>query len=198
MAAPTFTADDFADAMTALLPRGAVWPRDLNTIIRATMLGLAPTYARNQDRGNYLLVDGFPATTVELLPEWEASVGLPDPCAGPSPTIEARRAQVLARFANTGGQSPAYFIAFALSLGYVITVTEYAPFRVGFSTVGTPLYGADWANAWAINAPLNQVQYFRTGISAAGEPLAYWSNVVLECELNSVKPSHAVLIFQYS
>lgn len=198
MAGPDFSADDFADAMTALLPRGRVWPRDLDTTIRETLMGLSPTYARNQERGNYLLVDGFPTTTVELLPEWEASVGLPDPCAGPSPTIEARRAQVVARFAADGGQSPAYMIAFALALGYVITVTEYAPFRVGINRVGQPLYGQDWAYAWAVNAPLNQVHYFRASVGAVGEPLAYWSNAVLECELNSVKPSHTVLIFQYS
>lgn len=198
MGAPILTADDFTNQLLALLPSGKVWPRDLDSAMRATLAGLSPTYARNLARGNNLLVDSFPLTTVELLPEWEASLGLPDPCAGSSPTIEARRAQVVARFAGTGGQSKDFFIAYALALGYVITITEFAPFRASFNAAGDPLYGPEWAYTWQINAPLNTVEWFRAGVSAVGEPLAYWSNLVLECELNVVKPAHLVLIFSYS
>jgi uncharacterized protein YmfQ (DUF2313 family) len=198
MGAPILTADDFTNALLALLPSGKVWPRDLDSKVRAAMAGMSPTYARNLNSANGLLVDSFPLTTVQLLPEWEASLGLPDPCAGQSPTIEARRAQVVARFAGTGGQTKDFFIAYALALGYTITITEFAPFRVGFNAVGDPLYGPEWAYVWQINAPLNTIQWFRVSESAVGEPLAYWSNTVLECELNAVKPAHLVLIFSYS
>lgn len=198
MLAPLLTALDYARALRALLPYGRVWPRDEDTGQFAFFKGLGPTYERLTARANNLLVDSFPLTTIELLPEWEATLGLPDPCAGPSPTIEARRAQVIARFTAAGGQSQAWFISFAGKLGYTISITNYSPFRVGFNTVGQPLYGQDWAYAWTINAPLNTVRYFRAGNSAVGEPLAYWTNVVLECELNSVKPAHMVLLFSYS
>jgi uncharacterized protein YmfQ (DUF2313 family) len=198
MSAPDFNREDFAQQLLALLPRGKVWPRDLNTTIRSVMDGLAVTYERGQARANNLLVDAFPASAVELLSDWEASLGLPDPCAGPQPTIEARRAQVVARLTASGGQSVAYFIAFAKQLGYAITIEEFAPFRTGESSVGDPLNSADWANAWAVHAPLHTVQYFRTGVAAVGEPLAYWSNDVLECELNTVKPAHTELIFKYT
>lgn len=198
MLAPNLTAMDYARALRALLPFGRVWPRDDDTTQFKLMTALGYTLSRLTLRSNNLLVDSFPSTTIELLPEWEASLGLPDPCAGASPTIEARRAQVVARFATSGGQSRAYFIAFAGALGYTISIQDFAPFRAGVSHAGDPLYGADWAYTWAILAPLNTVQYFRAGNSTAGEPLAYWSNLVLECELNSVKPAHMILQFRYS
>lgn len=198
MLAPDFSFLDYARQMRSLLPLGRLWSRDDDTLLFGLLKGLCLTWDRLTARANNLLVDAFPLTTLELLPEWEASLGLPDPCAGISPTIEARRAQVVARFAAEGGQSRAYFISFAGQLGYTIDIANFAPFRVGFSTVGTPLYGADWAYAFAILAPLNTVQWFRAGLGAAGEPLAYWSNAVLECEINAVKPAHMVALFEYS
>lgn len=198
MAAPNLLAADFLGAIQKLLPRGRVWPRDQNSVQAQALAGLAPSYARNTARANYLLVDAFPGTTYELLPEWELSLGLPDPCAGDQPTIRARRNQVVARLANGGGQSVPYFIGAALNLGYSVTVTQYAPARIGQSRVGEPLCGTDWAFAWQINSPLNTVLRSRVGSSTVGEPLASWSNSVLECELNALKPAHTTLIFSYT
>lgn len=198
MGAPLFTAADFARAFRALLPRGRVWPLSDDSVQTKVLEALGLTYERQTARSTNLLVDAFPATTVELLPEWEKTLGLPDPCAGPSPTLQARQAQVLARFIATGGQAAAYFIAYALELGYVITIENFAPFRTGVSHTGDPLAGDDWWFVWAVHAPLNEIKYFRTGQSAAGEPLAYWSNTVLECELEAIKPSHTFVFFEYS
>jgi uncharacterized protein YmfQ (DUF2313 family) len=197
MLAPYLLAQDFARALRNLLPRGRAWSRDDDTTQFATLMGLSPTYERQTNRGNNLLVDSFPATTLELLPEWEASLGLPDPCAGTSPTIAARRAQVVARFAALGGQSVAFYVAFAAQLGYTISVEQFAPFRAGFSRAGDPLRGVDWFYAWSIHSPLNTINYFRAGVDAAGEPLAFWSNTVLECEMQDVKPAHTILFFSY-
>ncbi|KWT89364.1 MULTISPECIES: putative phage tail protein [unclassified Variovorax] len=198
MGAPFFSAADYLAALQALLPRGRVWPRDADAVQTKALIGLAPTYERQNARSNQLLIDAFPASTIELLPEWEETLGLPDPCAGPSPTIAARRAQVVARITSLGGQSVPYFIAYALALGYVITITEFIPARVGIARAGDPLRGVDWAHAWQVNASLHTVVRARVGISQAGEPLAYWNNTVLECELREVMPAHTVLIFSYT
>lgn len=197
MSAPVFTAANFLAALQALLPRGRVWPRDPDAVMTKIIGGFAPSFARQSDRASNLIVDSFPASTLELLPEWEETLGLPDPCAGQSPTIIRRRAQVVARFADTGGQSAMFFKEFAEFLGYTITITNYAPFRAGQSRAGDSCGGEDWFFAWAINAPLNSVSYFRAGNSAAGEPLASWSNDVLECEISALAPAQSVPIFQY-
>jgi uncharacterized protein YmfQ (DUF2313 family) len=179
------------------MPRGRVWPRDGDTVQSQLLAALTQVYERQNLRANQLLVDAFPVSALELLTEWESTLGLPDPCAGEAPTIAARRAQVVARIMAQGGQSAAYFIAFALALGYTITITQFAPARVGMLRAGMPVCGPDWAHAWQVNSQLNTVQRAQAGVLCAGEPLAYWSNSVLECELNAVKPAHTTLIFAY-
>lgn len=198
MPAPLYSTDDYLAALQALLPRGRVWPRDPDATQTKALSGLTQSYARNNLRAGQLLVDAFPATTFQLLPEWESTLGLPDPCAGASPTTQGRRTQVIARFTGIGGQSAAYMIAFAKSLGYTITITQYAPARVGQSRVGQPLCGAPWAHAWRVNSSLNTVVRSRVGTSAVGEPLASWSNAVLECELKAIAPAHSTVFFAYS
>ncbi|KVF22953.1 YmfQ family protein [Burkholderia cepacia] len=197
MAAPTLLAANFLSAIQALLPRGQVWPRDQDAVQTKALAGLAPSYERNTSRANYLLVDAFPETTYELLPEWELTLGLPDPCAGESPTIQQRRAQVVARFANSGGQSAAYYIGFAAQLGYGITITNFAPFRCGQSTCGQQLGNTDWFFAWRVNAPPATVVRFAAGQSTAGEALGSWNNTVLECEIRALAPAHTIVSFAY-
>ncbi len=192
-----YSAQDYLALLQGLLPRGPVWPREATSVQTQLLATLMPTWATLAGRDANLLVDGFPSTTLELLPEWELSVGLPDPCAGEAPTIEARRNQVVARFAGLGGQSVPYFIQFAANLGYPITVTEFAPFRFGHP-FGQPLYGLAWAFAWQVNAPTYTVDYFRFGESAMGEPFASFGNTVLQCELQRLKPAHTTLLFNYT
>src|SRR5260363_17238 len=94
----------------------------------STVLEIQMSRSNRFARANRLLRDICISSTVELLPEWEATLGLPDPCTGPLSTVQARRAQAVARFANTGGQSAAHFIRMAAQLGYAISITCYAPF----------------------------------------------------------------------
>lgn len=197
MAAPNYQASDFASAIHALMPRGLVWPRDATAVQAQVIAGLAPTWARHAQANNQLLVDAFPATSVELLPEWESTLNLPDPCAGSSPTLQGRQQQVVARLTNSGDQSIPYFIAYARTLGYTVTATEFAPFRAGQSRAGQQIGTQDWFFTWQINAPLNTVTYFRAGQAAANQPIASWGNSVLQCELTAIKPAHTYLNFGY-
>ncbi|GJG92827.1 DUF2313 domain-containing protein [Cupriavidus pauculus] len=191
-------AADFLRAFQSLMPRGRVWDTDPSSVQTKVQAGLTASYEAQTARCNYLLADSFPATTYELLPEWESTLGLPDPCAGPAPSVQVRRQQVVARLANAGGQSAAYYIGFAQRLGYGITVTNYAPFRCGQSTAGQQLGNQDWFFTWSINAALNTVVRFAAGQSAAGDPLASWGNQVLECEMSEVAPAHTILQFHYA
>lgn len=198
MLAPDLTSADFVSALQTLLPTGRAWSKDPGAVPTKTLQGLAPTFSRQTARSNNLLIDGFPATANELLPDWESSLGLPDPCAGESPTLQLRRAQVVARFANTGGQSAAYFTQFALALGYDVTIQAYVPARAGQARCGDPCYGVPWAHAWAVELPLNTVTRARAGQSTAGEPLASWGNAVLQCEFAAFKPAQTTLLFKYT
>lgn len=191
------TAEEYARVLLALLPRGRIWPREAGSTVATVVSGLSPTPARLDARALELLTDAFPPTALELLPEWERSLGLPDPCSGAATTIQGRRAQVVARLIAVGGQSVPYFIAYAATLGFTVTVEEFAPARAGVLRAGDALLGEAWAHTWRIHAPAETVTYFRAGLSAAGEPLAAWGNAVLGCVLQRVKPAHTILQIAY-
>ncbi|POR52747.1 uncharacterized protein YmfQ (DUF2313 family) [Paraburkholderia eburnea] len=179
------------------MPRGRVWPKDPDAVQTQALQGHATPFQKHNDRANYLLVDAFPATTNELLPEWEATLGLPDPCAGTQPSLATRQAQVLARFAGVGGQSMSYFIGYAAKLGYTVSIRQHQPFRMGQSRMGDALGGSEWAFVWDIVAPASTVTRFTMGQSAMGDPLASWGNAVLECEIGAYAPAHTLVRFIY-
>lgn len=197
MANYTYSAEDYQRAIQGLMPRGAVWPRDSDAVQSKVFAGLTQVYARNTARALALLIDGLPATTLELLPEWELTLGLPSACAGPNPTLQGRRNQVVARFTDSGGQSVAHFIELAKNLGYDVTIDQFCPNRMGRS-FGRPFGGVDWAHTWQVNAPEFTRQGFRFGGAKFGEPFSSWGNTVLLCELRAISPAHTILNFSYS
>lgn len=193
-----YSADDYLAALQALLPRGRVWPRAQDSTLTAVAAGLSQIYARSNVSANDVIAEAFPATTFQLLPEWEATLGLPDPCAGASPTIQQRRGQVLARFCGIGGQSAGYIVDYARSLGYIITIEQHATSRAGQSRVGQRMNGEGWSTVWTVNASNNAVTPSRVGQSVVGEPLATWGNDVLRCELQAIAPAHTTLLFNFT
>ncbi len=194
---PEFTDADYTRALANLLPPGRAWSRDPDSVQMQALGCYAKTFRRSSDSAVELLTDSFPASAVNLLPEWEATLGLPDPCAGVSPTLQGRRAQVVARFSVGGGQSVRDFEAYAAGLGYSIAVKQFAPFRMGQNACGDSLGGLDWFYTWAVVVEKNTVTNFSVGRATVGEALSSWGNSVLECELNAIAPAHTILQFHY-
>lgn len=178
-----FTSDDYAAALRALLPRGKAWPDDQASTFARTLAGLAPVYAASDGAAVDLVADAFPIAPVGLLPEWEDSLGLPDPCAGASPTLEQRQAAVHARFIAGGGFGRQRYITFAAALGFAITISDYAPFRAGRGVAGQPLYDAAWAYAWLV-----MVHSDAHGLGTN----------VLKCELDAIKPAGTTILIDSS
>jgi uncharacterized protein YmfQ (DUF2313 family) len=198
MPLPVYSAYDYLTQFQRLLPRGRVWHRGLTLVQDADLLTLMPAWARLQVRLNDLIAEIFPCSTEELLPEWEETLGLPDPCIEPPlTTLQQRQLAVCAKFTARGGQSKEYFIRIAAALGYTITITEFAPFRTGVSYCGQNLYDEQWCYAWRVNVPTTTIIYFLTGISTASDALREWGNKLLECVLQALKPAHTILQFAY-
>ena len=193
---PQYAASDYLAACIGALPRGRAWARFFGSVMAQVLSGLMPGYVRNNADAIALVADAFPATTVRLLPEWEASLGLPDICDSDPETLSRRRQNVVTRFASGGGQSVAYFVNVAAALGYEITITEFAPFRCGMP-LGLPLSGEGWAHVWQVNAPGYSVQHFTCGASVMGEAFSSWGNTILQCTLLRFAPAHTTLIFSY-
>lgn len=194
---PAYTDADLLAGMQRLMPTGPVWPRDSDAVQTQVLGALVQGYVRNVASAIGLLADVFPVAPVMMLPEWEETLGLPDPCAGESPTIQQRQQQVAARFVAGGGQTAQYFINVAATLGYPITITQFAPSRFG-QGFGQSFGGVAWAYAWQINAPTFTVEPFLFGRDGFGEPFQSWGNTVLQCEMQRLAPAHTTLIFSYS
>jgi uncharacterized protein YmfQ (DUF2313 family) len=193
--AARYAVDDYAGTIQAHLPRGRVWPRETDTEQAAVVAAFAPAFERIDALASALLAGSLPGDNLDLLTEWEESLGLPDPCAGAAATVEARAAQVRARFIDTGGASVPYFIALASALGYDITIDEFTTSRFG-KTIGGTYGGEDWAHTWRVNIPAFNLLRREMG-DIMGEPYATWGSTIVQCEFLARKPAHTLLLFRY-
>lgn len=192
------TAADYLEQLKTLLPPGQAFPREPGTTLHDLLDGMSIELARVDDRGEALPAEANPLSTNELLGDWERVAGLPDKCSGVlEETQQGRRNALLTKLASTGGQSAPYFIELARSLGYIVTIEQFRPFRVGMSRVGDSLTNGDWVFTWRVRAPAVSVTSFRVGRSAVGERLRTWGNDALECKINQLKPAHTVALFAY-
>ena len=196
---PVHSATDYLWQFQRLLPRGRVWHRGWGTTQAAHLLTLMPTWAALDARAGELIPDAFPCTTTELLPEWEATLGLPDPCVQPPlSTLQQRQAAVCAKFVARGGQSREYFIGIAASLGYEIEIETFTPFYASHGTANEPLNGPEWAFAWQVTVhSALQVTYFRASASSANDPLTVFGDETLRCIFEALKPAHTTIIWIY-
>jgi uncharacterized protein YmfQ (DUF2313 family) len=177
MSAPAHTVADYTAAMQALMPRGLAWPRDPDATQTLVLAALAAVYQRTNARANQLLVDAFPATAVELLPEWLSALGVPVPGTTLAPTVPGQQAQVVSALTSVGGASIAYFVALCLGVGVHVTVTQYTNFTVR-KPCNLPINGDNWSHTWLV--------------TVTGAP-----NPGLEALVTQYSPAHTVVVFKY-
>jgi uncharacterized protein YmfQ (DUF2313 family) len=198
MPAPQYSAADFLARLLQLLPRGRAWPRDPDAVLPQALATLVPSFVRSAEAAVDLIAEALPSTTVQLLPEWQATLGLPDPCAGPVQSLQQARNQVVARFCDQGGQSQAYMIAYAGSLGYQIQIQQLAGARFGQTRFGQNFGGPDWNFAWRVLAPSVTQSKLQFGAGRFGQPWSSFGNAVLQCELQAIAPAHTILLFGFT
>lgn len=192
-------AEEYADQLHQLMPRGLAWSREKDSSNCKLIAGEGEELARIEARAVYLcLYEFYARTTRELLPEWEEEWGLPDPCRVLGATYEERIEDLLRKMRSIGGQSIAYLIAVAKSMGIDITITEFKPFRVGKSRVGERLYDRKWRFVFRVLGPKTRILRFRVGRNCAGDRLRMWRGLeALECIINLLKPAHTYAIIGY-
>lgn len=192
----SLTAENYKHQFQALLPYGPAWPRDDDADLTRFLAALAEEFARIDARTDALLNEADPRTTLELLLDWERVVGLPDGCVGPLDGTSARRAAVVGKLNGLGGQSPAYYIALAASIGFGITITEFF-LHTCESDCETPIYGELWRFVWAVTVIDEFTVIYQTCEDDCETPLASWGNDLLECTINRLKPAHTLALFYY-
>lgn len=204
---PDASEEALLGALQMLLPRGLLWRRDDDSNLTRLLRGIAAGLLRMRVRILRLRREFDPRSTLELLPEWEALLDLPDPCIGVPSTLQERRMLVATRWTAEGGQSPAYYIDLAGRLGIPVTIEGGRVFRLGParttarhspSRLGTDRLNAwGWAYTWIVHAPAVTRVPFRLGQSTLGERLLNFGNVRLECVIRRAAPAHTVVNFVY-
>lgn len=190
---PHYSRADFRAALQALLPTGRIWPREEGTTQAQVLDGLAAVYERQSADAAALLSDAFPARAQQLLPDWEATLGV-----GGQLTLQQRRAAAVAQLIGVGGQSIPYLTAYAKALGFDVTITQYGPARAGGAQAGSPCCGDAWSFVWSIGLVQWTSTRARAGQSAAGESLAAWGEVAFETALRRVAAAHTLVRFSYT
>ena len=124
--------DNYADALSALLPTGPAWTRDPDAALSQLVSGLAQVWGKVDAKAADLLeIETDPRSAYELLADWERAFGLPEPLArfslvqsfrpfsfGPS-SFGGRRGRI---------EPPTVRYSWALS-GYLDTVPRSLPER---------------------------------------------------------------------
>jgi uncharacterized protein YmfQ (DUF2313 family) len=219
-------ADAFAYAMLAKLPLGEIWQRVFESTLVKVIRALAGVAGRWAARvGRFLITEAFPLHAIDLLPDWERVLGLPEPCFPPALTLEERRLHVLEKLRRRpGAQSRAYFTDLGRRLGYhedgpsphavpqalpfgvgrihAVRITEYRPFMAGVSRAGDPRWQIappEMRFVWKVGVPGQRLTWFRAGASRAGQDphLRIRRAEDLECIFHKYKPAHTRLIFAY-
>lgn len=193
----SLTADDYLGELLGLLPPGPAWPTEEDTELRRFLAGWAEEFARLDARADDLIEEADPRTSIELLGEWESETGLPDGCVGPLDGPTARQNAVVGRLTALGGQSIAYFIALALTLGYVVTITE-STVHTCMSDCTVPIQDGRWRFLWTVNSAATIAIHDFTCIDDCMTPLRTGGNALLECTFQRLKPAHTIVQFNYA
>lgn len=145
------TINDYLALLKALLPRGRAWNRN-DPVLIEVLTAEAAEFARVDGRLDDLLLERSTLTTTELIGEHEADYGLPDGELPYNPNdLVSQRIALNAKLRAIGGQNPQYFIDLAAALGYTITITQWQPFWVGYSTAGSGVGDQRVIHYWTVN-----------------------------------------------
>ncbi len=113
-------------------------------------------------------------------------------------TLPERRQRLAQKIAMQGGQSRAFFIGVAASLGYAIAITEYVPFQFGLSSFGGShgkLNPPGFRYCWTVTVSGARLTRFQFGASSFGRDslLSIRKAEDLECIFGRLKPAHTKL-----
>lgn len=188
-------AERYTRMLMALLPPGAIWPRDPGTVRHALMSATAEELALIHQWLDSILAERSPRTALHMLADWERVLGLPDDCTGTPETIAERRRLAHARMVSTGGQTKAYMIAIAAALGFEIEITEHRARYHGLRRHGEHYGGPDMQFTWTVTERSGTVRPRRFGQAFHGEPYQTWGNQPLICLLRRLAPAHTAILF---
>lgn len=167
----------FVEMVRALAPRGRAWNLHDGSVLMQVLSAIAQAAVDVELQIRRFGAEADPLRTLELLPEWEASLGLPDECLGSSQSVDERRAAIVTRLVGLQGASEPDILAFLSGLGFTVTIGHFEVCRIGTWTIAEPLLGPAWQ--FAI-----EIRYFGAG-----------DRDLLRCALSHRLPAHVAAVY---
>lgn len=194
------TTAEYAQMLGALMPPGSVWLTESDSFQGQLLAAWAEELARVDGRVGDLIDEAFPGTVTELIDEWEADFGLPEPCDTRTDLdLATRRARLLWKYTYRADHTVTGWQALAASYGATIELYSYYPSYAGRMVAGRPLIGRLGRYFWriTITSPTVAVTRFTAGRSRAGQSLGTWERSNLECAVRRRAHAHTIPIFAY-
>ncbi|MFT8644544.1 putative phage tail protein [Gluconacetobacter sp.] len=192
------TARQIAAELASLFPPGWAWEsmRRQTGNMWVMLQPVADAFTEIELSAEALLPQIDPGQATDLLADYERILGT-DCCVGSTVDLPLAQRQAIAhaRWTQPMLRSPADFVAYAATLGYEITITEFSPAFFG-DAFGEPFGGDDWDHTWQVYVPQFDIEYDVFG-GEFGDPFASWGKTVLQCQLLARKPVHTILIWAY-
>jgi uncharacterized protein YmfQ (DUF2313 family) len=185
-----------ADVLTQLLPPSSYDANGVNLNVELNAVGLQLDSAMLS--ADLLRAEMHPDTTVYSLADYERVYGLPDECVAVAQSIEQREAALLSKMMAEGGQSKAYFIRVAQSMGYAgASIDEFLLMSCN-SACDDALNSVDDLFTWQMNLPLSTGGVFQMNCNSECDSSIYsWGDGAIECRISHVKPVHTHVVFAY-
>ncbi|QBH98651.1 DUF2313 domain-containing protein [Limnobaculum zhutongyuii] len=183
-----------ATLLALLLPPVSYDPK--GTRISAELRAEGALLDVTKEKSNEVLNAVTPFFANNLINDWERVL---DVIPSTDATYQQRLERVLAKLSETGGLSIPYFKRIAASLGYLIEIQEFEPFRAGVNRAGDRIYVPEIIYVWNVIIYGNKtpVYRFRAGVSCAGERLTSFGDDVIETLFNELKPAFTYVYFSY-
>jgi uncharacterized protein YmfQ (DUF2313 family) len=204
------TAHNMLSMMVALLPEGLAWYKEIHldtgtdpwqpsTALQTLLLGMCHEMAAVEDRETDLMNEKNPASTTELITDWERICGIPDDCTpNVAQTLEERREIVLAKVASRGGQDKQFYLDLCEDLGWPsLEILEFPPMFVGAAHCAGPCQPFIWNFIWAVLGISDKYSWARSGTASSGDYILTVDSEggTVKCYLTLQKPAHTRVIF---
>jgi len=199
----SYSADNYLQMLMNLLPRGRAWSRSADGILYKLMHAFSAEIGRVDGRSNDLSVERSTKLAIELLPDHEKDLGLPDVCTKLATTIDERQRIANNKLTTDTGLNKQTYIDIAADLGYTITITEFTPAWCGVVECGDSIGNQDNIFYWQVNVYLSPEAseswvYATCGGAQCGDLIIYIPLMsVLQCVLNTYKPAWTKMILAY-
>ena len=206
----------YRDLLEGLLPKGRLWNPKEQPTFRKFLDSIAVEPCRVEGRYKDLLREADPRITSELLEDWERLLGLPDECSPEGQTPDQRRTQVTQKYTNVGGLSKEFYEFTAAQLGFSTTTVQnilncvvgratvgqaltnyFLEILTVGQTIGKPLQLVGWRYYWNVDMPATSVETLEVG-ETVGLPLREFTNPLIECTMQKLKPAHSAIFFTFS